>query len=333
MTVSSATDLEEETRQASSDEHQSESWLPRDWNGAETTENGAALPNHEYYVPLAELWHYHKEIKNREGRTEFHLLQEDQIGRIITGEPIFRMIVGNARREVVAVIVRDARRGKDGYTIYGRSPIPLEETTIAPNDTADNELNSSNTSSTRDREYSETHPTAGESFSWISSWLSLSRRRRNLVQRADVDPMPYRFDFDDQALEMYPLYSIQQGVFGKSYLVQSWKTLEGRNGKCRTLQWKAENANFRKILLCCPCIIFLGVCMWRFEFQDLNTQRRVRPWNRKHWLWQHRGSSASTDVPVMIRDQEFRTLTVASGASPLLALCVTYAMDRLTRSI
>lgn len=65
-------------------------------------------------------------------------------------------------------------------------------------------------------------------------------------------------------LELYPIASVVQG---KTYTVQS----QDAN---RTIQWRADNKRFRRMLLCCPWCNVIGIWMWRFEFEDLNLRKK-----------------------------------------------------------
>jgi hypothetical protein len=282
----------------------------------------------DLYVPLAETWHYHRFVKNRDGETLFSLLKEEQIGRLIpssTVEPILRMIIGDANGQVAAVIIREVRRGRDGYTIY------------APRSAVDTLF--------------ETESTSASGSPRVPFLDHFPLTHRSVSRAHSVAEAPYRFQYhpqesrglgtgrDDVMLELYPVVSVVQGVLGKTYTVQS-------HDADRTIRWSADNGQFRKTLLFCPWCIAMGLWMWQFEFQDLNVRRREGygrvPWRRLPQIAPGRqvlnhfvsSSSQRTDGPiVLIRDQEIQTVSIAAGTSPLLALCVTYAMDRLTRPL
>ena len=229
----------------------------------------------------------------------------------------------------------------DGYTIYGPRSAIEAIFGVSEDDSSDEE---------------------GGDGCFPNPFGSLLRHHTHSA--AAHDPT-YSFDYHPQGnredsengipLELYPLASVVQGVLGKTYTVTSPDDKQ-------TIRWRAENGQFRKTLLCCPWCIVMGICMWQFEFQDLNIHRQ----NRRCW-WRRffcnrrrrqvvvppggriRSSEEEQSLPsrivlttppvlaaettVLIRDQEIRTVDVAIGTSPLLALCVTYAIDRLTRPL
>lgn len=147
----------------------------------------------------------------------------------------------------------------------------------------------------------------------------------------DANPLQcYRLERNGEEIELTAVVSIIQGALGKQYTV--WSHDHPRQRRKKKIWWKAENASFRKILLCCPCVIFLGICAWEFEFYDLNARSKMRwlhPFAKKNQASQ----LPRTETPIFTRDQEARTMTVAAGGNPLLGLCVSYALDRFTRPL
>ncbi len=273
----------------------------------------------ELHVPLAETWHYHRCIRNRHGEPMFYILKEERIGRLIqssSAEPILRMVIGDVAGEVAAVIVRDAKHGMDGYTIYG--PISVyarlfEDAIRDPCQKRDISL-------------------LGQLYSFCTFQSSPHPGQRH------NEPAPYQFWYphqgtspgdtdDDIMLDLYPIASVVQSVCGKTYTVLSPDR--------ETIRWRATNGKFRKMLLCCPWCIAVGVCMWEFEFEDLNLQQlhSHSRWQGYHVAPGQSEESSPRDSVVFSRDQDIRFLNVAPGTSPLLALCVAYAVDRLTRPI
>jgi hypothetical protein len=104
---------------------------------------------------------------------------------------------------------------------------------------------------------------------------------------------------------MYPVVKIVKGVLGLNYVIKS----PGNNSE---ILFKANNASIRNaVIICSPCI-FLGIFRFQFAF--------------------HKRGKDPTEV-VIFRDQRTQVLEVAPGISPLLGLCIAYAVDRLNRHI
>jgi hypothetical protein len=271
-------------------------------------------------VPLAETWHDHPTIRDQEGGILFQVLKEDSIGQLIAGEPVLRMILGDASGQVVAVIVRHTWHGHDGFQIFGpRSDLCMQEGSQC------------------------TH----SRWKWLEAPLHLWRRHNAKAVA------PYQFESpvtrsspslsqeDDPpadgatSLLFYPLVTVTQGIFGKTYMVES---VDGSS-----IRWRANNPSFRRTLLFCPCLIFLGCCVWEFEFDDLIAKSggadKFRSWISARPGARLSGGDEETEPaeqlsPVVLRrDQLAQKLEIEKGVSPLVAVCVAYAMDRLTRSV
>jgi hypothetical protein len=105
----------------------------------------------------------------------------------------------------------------------------------------------------------------------------------------------------ESGFEMFALARFEQSPLGRDYTLTS-----SQDGK---IMLSAENQNIRLTFLCCPCFILCGCCKaWQLEFFKVG-----------------QGSCS-----VIVRDQQPMTLTVSPGESLLLAVCIAYAVDRVT---
>lgn len=111
---------------------------------------------------------------------------------------------------------------------------------------------------------------------------------------------PYMLQKTKQ-FDMYPRAYIQQSIFGKKYTVKL--------SKDDSVLLKAKNGNIRTTLLCCPMCLLLDMFRWRLEFYQPGQHPRQN---------------------LILRNQDTETLEIAFGSSPLLGLCISYAVDRLT---
>ena len=106
---------------------------------------------------------------------------------------------------------------------------------------------------------------------------------------------------NERGFEIFSLARFEQSPLGKDYTLKS--------SKDDAIILKAENPNIRLTLLCCPLALFCGCChAWQLEF--------------------FRAGQGSCSV--LDRDQQAMTVTVAPGESLLMAVCMAYAVDRLT---
>jgi len=105
---------------------------------------------------------------------------------------------------------------------------------------------------------------------------------------------------DERGFEMFSLVRFEQSPLGGNYTLKSSED-DG-------IIMKAENSNIRLTFLCCPCLL-CGCCKaWQLEF--------------------FRAGQGSHSV--LDRDQKAMTVTVAPGETLILAVCMAYAVDRLT---
>lgn len=77
---------------------------------------------------------------------------------------------------------------------------------------------------------------------------------------------------------------------------------------------QSKNRTINWMVLCCPFALILSPYVWMFAFY--RGGRRPR---RKE--------------PVIVRDQDSRQLQIQAGESMLLAICVSYAVDRMTAKL
>ena len=122
-------------------------------------------------------------------------------------------------------------------------------------------------------------------------------------------PEPYYLKKGKQEqflFEIYPLGELKQGVFGGGYRLQS-----SRGNHAVLLE--ASNRNITWALLCCPLAILCGCCHWRLSFYEPGQQGHRRSRRQR---------------PAIVRDQEAQVVRIAAGASPLLGICIAYAVDR-----
>jgi hypothetical protein len=139
----------------------------------------------------------------------------------------------------------------------------------------------------------------------------IQREMKNLKDRYVVygltsnghDPVPYHDVKNGQKrFDMYPVVEIVQSVLGGEYVIKS----PGNDGE---ILFKATHGNIRTALICCgPCVL-LGAIPFKFEF--------------------HKRGQEPKEV-VLFRDQKAQVMEVAAGTSPLLGICMAYAVDRLT---
>jgi hypothetical protein len=105
----------------------------------------------------------------------------------------------------------------------------------------------------------------------------------------------------ESGFEMFALARFEQSPLGKDYTLKA-----SQDGK---IMLSAENQSIRLTFLCCPCFILCGCFKaWQLEFFKVG-----------------QGSCS-----VVVRDQQPMTLTVSPGESLLLAVCIAYAVDRVT---
>jgi hypothetical protein len=208
---------------------------------------GPTTKKHVYDVPLADHWQamVGTDIKDGSSEMVFRILGEERIGRLKTGDPIFRVTVGATDNRVLAVIQREMKNLSDRYVIYG-----------------------------------------------------LTANGHEPIPYNDMDSGQKRFD-------MYPVVEIVQSVLGKNYTIKS----PGNDGE---ILFKATNGNIRAALICCgPCLL-VGVIPFKFAF--------------------HKRGQDPKEV-ALYRDQSAQVLEVTAGTSPLLGICMAYAVDRLTRPV
>jgi hypothetical protein len=101
------------------------------------------------------------------------------------------------------------------------------------------------------------------------------------------------------AYQMYPFASLEQSSLGKNYRLYSCKDHE--------LLMEASNPKLRFALLCCMCCMALGAFRWKLAFHKPRHEKTL-----------------------VLRNQTTDEVTVEPGTSPLLAVCMSYALDRLT---
>jgi hypothetical protein len=280
-------------------------------------------------VPLGETWHELPRIRDQDGHILFKVLREDSIGQLIAGEPILRLMMGDANGELVAVVERHTCHGHDGYRIYGPMTALFREEECPHS-------RWSRLGAPLHRWRHHAPPTGAAPYRFEHPAPPPSRAHDG----GDTWPTEEEDASSTSSHTFYPLVTVTQGILGKTYMVES---VDGHR-----IRWRAENPRFRRTLLLCPCCITLGCCVWEFEFEDLNGKstrhgKSWRPWMRtsRQEVLVPPGSGAASDVTtssrppplILVRDQAVRKLEIGPGISPLLAVCVTYAMDRLTRPI
>jgi hypothetical protein len=103
--------------------------------------------------------------------------------------------------------------------------------------------------------------------------------------------------------DFYALGILTQSMFGKNYVYKRWCDQEL---KFKTAM-NASNGRIRFAFLCL-CMLPFMCPRWLLKFYNVDDQKN----------------------PAIIRDQGDNTLTVAPGENLLEAICISYAVDRLT---
>jgi len=106
----------------------------------------------------------------------------------------------------------------------------------------------------------------------------------------------------DSSVQLYLVGKLYQGTLGGHY------TLKSSQGN--TILMKASNSNIKWTLICCMGAILFGCCKWKLSF--------YRP---------HGGRRGGLAI---VRDQAADNVSIAVGESPLLGVCLAYAVDRQT---
>jgi len=102
--------------------------------------------------------------------------------------------------------------------------------------------------------------------------------------------------------EWYLLGTVRQSVLGKNYVCKHCTV-----GNEFETTMRAKNGNIRCALL--PCMLPFICPRWNLKFYNVNDPM---------------------DHPAIVRDQRENTLAVAPGNNVLEAVCISYAVDRLT---
>jgi hypothetical protein len=100
----------------------------------------------------------------------------------------------------------------------------------------------------------------------------------------------------------YLLGTLRQSMFGKNYV---YKRVHQQGIKFKTVM-KASNGRIRWAML--PCMIPFICPRWHLKFYNVDDQKN----------------------PTIIRNQGDNTLTVGPDENLLEAICISYAVDRLT---
>jgi hypothetical protein len=127
-------------------------------------------------------------------------------------------------------------------------------------------------------------------YSVTPTWPGQPARKKDRIARCDL----------------YPFASLEASPLGRNYRLYACKDHE--------LLLKASNPNIRCTRLCCAlcctlcCLYGWLPWQWKLTFR--------KPGNRKD--------------AVILWNQMTAQVTVTAGTSPLLAVCMSYALDRLT---
>lgn len=108
--------------------------------------------------------------------------------------------------------------------------------------------------------------------------------------------------FKGKYFDMYQLATLEQSPLGNTYQLVSY---ENR----RKVLLRATNPGICWTLLCCTMCFLSGCFKWELAFYEPGAGPRDKS---------------------VVRHQQKERVTVEPGASPLLAVCLAYALDRLT---
>ncbi|KAL7566781.1 hypothetical protein ACA910_019375 [Epithemia clementina (nom. ined.)] len=205
-------------------------------------------------VPLASEWHDGLIIRDH-GTLVAKVLCEERMGRLKSGNPVFRVSFSDENDQIMAVVTRKLdTNGQDSYEI------------------------------------SSVYPTYPDQQSEPYVYMHKDPKDHNIQKVVTT--------------QVYPYVKLVQSTLGGVHTVKSCQD-------DKIVIMKAKNRDIKFMVICCPVALIRSPYFWTFAF--------------------HRGRP--TREPAILRDQESQQLHVKAGESMLLAVCVSYAVDRMTSTM